>query len=687
MHSGSRQQKREALLEQLTGPITAEMDVEWFQGCLFDLATVVDEEGSDQSRAVAEALRRLGRDLRADTIGAVVADAVVLARSGVLDRPAVQMPAGSVPEPVAPPAMADDEISGFASDPELGGMFVADALEHLGTIESVVLKLETAPNDATLLNDLFRPFHTVKGNAGVIGLMSIQEVAHRVETLLDLARSGLHAIGPVDIEVVLAAVDLLTLMTHDLPARADGQLFTDVTERRRELLARIDRQIAGTAAGGHAAVVPSSASPAAAAERGSVDAGLPATEAGLMDGLDPMMPRRDDGQSTVKVNTQKLDSLVDLVGELVIAQSILTEGRALAQGDERLARQFAQVKRITSELQRQAMAMRMVPIRQTFQKMSRLVSDLARKSGKAMALKLSGEDTELDRKVVEQITDPLMHMVRNMVDHGVESAAVRQAAGKPSRAEFRLSAYHQAGAIVVEVADDGAGLDTDRILTKARALGMVQEDESLAPEDIHQLIFRPGFSTTDRVTETSGRGVGMDVVRRNIEELRGRVDITTTRGVGTTFTLRLPLTLATVDGLMLSVGAERFVIPIFAVRESLRPTRAQVHTIGEQACVIQVRERLIPALHLGRLWNIPGAQPDATAATVVIVEDNGAPIALVVDDLLGKQAVVIKGLGASFQGVHGIAGGAILGDGRIGLILDVGGLRLLLEKGSLSAVA
>jgi len=275
-----------------------------------------------------------------------------------------------------------------------------------------------------------------------------------------------------------------------------------------------------------------------------------------------------------------------------------------------------------------------------------------------------------------------MHMVRNSVDHGIESREWRAAAGKPAQATLRLSASHEGGNVVIEIADDGAGLDTDRILAKAIAGGLVAAGTQPSPADVHQLIFQPGFSTAEKITEISGRGVGMDVVRRNIDALRGRIDIHTARGQGTTFSIRLPLTLAIVDGILVAVGRERFVIPAFAVRESLRPKAEQVHSVYGQPCMVQVRDRLIPSLHLGDLFGVAGAQHDITSATVVVLEDNGRPTALIVDELIGKQEVVIKSLGHTFEGVRGVAGGAILGDGRVGLILDADGLAGLLGKGA-----
>jgi two-component system chemotaxis sensor kinase CheA len=385
----------------------------------------------------------------------------------------------------------------------------------------------------------------------------------------------------------------------------------------------------------------------------------------------------DEGaaQASVKVDTRKLDNLVDMVGELVIAQAILQEDPALLKAaDERLTRNLAQLKRITSDLQKNAMSMRMVPIRQTFQKMARLVRDLSKKSGKAVDLVLSGEDTELDRRVVEDINDPLMHMVRNSVDHGIEDAARRTGAGKRPEGRLALSAYHQGGNIVIAIADDGAGLDTERILAKAVSQGLVQPGETLPPSEIHQLIFQPGFSTAEVVTEISGRGVGMDVVRRNIDALRGRIEIQSTPGQGTTFLIKLPLTLAILDGLLLGVGSERFVMPTFAVRESLRPVPEHVHTVKGRPCMIQVRDKLVPLVRLSELYGIEARETDICRSTVVVIEDDGHQVGLVVDQLLGKQEVVIKTLGETFGQMAGVAGGAILGDGRVGLILDAHGI-------------
>ena len=565
--------------------------------------------------------------------------------------------------------MTDNELAFLRDDPEMADLFLAEALDHLGTIEAALLALDERPGDVTLLNDIFRPFHTIKGNAGALGVISVQEVAHRVENLLDLARSGRRVMGPADVDVVLRAVDVLTSMIRDIGARLSGQPGVDLAPVAEALIASVDMLISGEAEA-HAAKNDVVSEPAKV-ETTPEAAGT---------------ARRGEELTAIKVDTRKLDGLVDAVGELIIVQSLIQEDPHLAHhADHRLAGNLAQLKRITAGLQRSAMALRMVPIRQAFQKVSRIVRDLSRKAGKSVELVLNGEDTELDRKMVEEITDPLMHMVRNSLDHGIESADVRKAAGKRPQARLALSAYHQGGNIVIEIADDGKGLDTEKIKARAVERGLIAPGASPGADEIHALIFEPGFSTADKVTEISGRGVGMDVVRRNIDALRGRIEIATDAGKGTTFFIRLPLTLAVLDGLIVGVGRERFVMPTTGIRESLRPLPSQVHRVQGVARLVQVRDSLLPLVSLGGLFGLPH-EADPCKATVVVVEDAGSRVGLVVDALLGKQEVVIKSLGETFASVRGLAGGAILGDGRIGLILDAHGI-VGLERGGSRAAA
>jgi two-component system chemotaxis sensor kinase CheA len=575
------------------------------------------------------------------------------------------------PAPIAETSAAENrtqaDVAALAGDRELATMFIGEALDHLGTIEASILQLEASPRDTKLLNDIFRPFHTVKGNASALGVTRVQELAHKVENLLDLCRSGRHAFGPAETDAALEAVDVLSALVRDIQVRLSGRPGTDLEPKRLALMEVVQRLVDGPGA--------ASAPRAAAARLAPV---LPHAPAPVDPAPKPNRARHaDDGaaQASVKVDTHKLDNLVDMVGELVIAQAILQEDPALLRvADDRLTRNLAQLKRITSDLQKNAMSMRMVPIRQTFQKMARLVRDLSKKSGKSVELVLSGEDTELDRRVVEDINDPLLHMVRNSVDHGIEDAVRRARGGKPPEGRLSLSAYHQGGSIVIAIVDDGAGLDTERILAKAVSQGLVPAGDTLSPSEIHQLIFAPGFSTAETVTEISGRGVGMDVVRRNIDALHGRIEIQSAPGLGTTFLIKLPLTLAILDGLVLGVGGERYVMPTLAVRESLRPVPEQVHSVKGSPCLIQVRDKLVPLIRLADLYGIEAHETDVCNSIVVVIEDDGHQVGLVVDRLLGKQEVVIKSLGESFGQIVGVAGGAILGDGRIGLILDAHGI-------------
>ncbi|MGH9309648.1 MAG: chemotaxis protein CheA [Vicinamibacterales bacterium] len=578
----------------------------------------------------------------------------------LIATPAMDADAGAVVLADAEPV---DELACLLGDPEMAELFLGEAIDHLGTIESALLALEERPGDVALLNDIFRPFHTIKGNAGALGVISVQEVAHRVENLLDLARSGRHRMGSTEVDLVLRSVDVLTMMITDIGRRLKGQPSADLSGVAHALIENVEHVIA-TGSSDDAPAVASDG--AAASALGAPAPAMPETASRRFDDM--------PGQAAIKVDTRKLDNLVDAVGELIIVQALIQEDPALASlADGKLARSLGQLKRITAELQRGAMGLRMVPVRQAFQKVSRVVRDLSRNTGKPVELALSGEDTELDRKVVEDITDPLMHMVRNSVDHGIEAASVREAAGKRAQGRIALSAYHQGGHIVLEIADDGAGLDTERIRRKAIERGLLEESANATPEEINMLIFAPGFSTAEKVTEISGRGVGMDVVRRNIEALRGRIEIRSERGRGTTFQIKLPLTLAVLDGLLVGAGRERFVLPTNAVRESLRPKPEQVHTVGGQPRMVQVRNTLVPLVFLGELFAIEH-QADPCRATVVMIEDEGRQVGLVVDQLLSKQEVVIKSLGETFAAVRGVAGGAILGDGRIGLILDAHGI-------------
>ena len=364
-----------------------------------------------------------------------------------------------------------------------------------------------------------------------------------------------------------------------------------------------------------------------------------------------------------------------MVGELVIAQAMVTQDMiALATQDRRVSRNISHLGKIARELQELSMSMRMVPIQGVFQKMSRLVRDLARKANKEIEFVVTGGETELDRNVVEAISDPLVHMVRNAADHGIEMPEDRVKAGKPRAGKLTLKAFHRAGNIVIEITDDGKGLNKARIIKKATDAGLIKPGQELSEQEIFRLIFAPGLSTAEKVTDVSGRGVGMDVVRRNVEALRGQIDIASAEGQGSTFSIRLPLTLAVIDGLVLKVGQQRYIIPITSIEQSLQPRPEQISTVQGRSEMCMVRENLLPILRLHRLFHVEGAKEDISQGLLVIVHSGPSRCCVLVDELLGQQQVVIKSLGASLGHVKGISGGAILGDGNVSLILDVPGL-------------
>jgi two-component system chemotaxis sensor kinase CheA len=320
------------------------------------------------------------------------------------------------------------------------------------------------------------------------------------------------------------------------------------------------------------------------------------------------------------------------------------------------------------------MSLRMVQINQTFRKMDRLVRDLANKFEKDVEFVTHGDDTEIDRNMVESLYDPLVHMIRNALDHGLEPPKERLANGKSPKGQVTLKAYHQGGNVVIELADDGRGLDTAKVLNRAVERGLIQPGESLSEAAIHNLVFQPGFSTAEKVTEISGRGVGMDVVKKSIEALRGKVDFASTPGHGSTLTIRLPLTLAIIDGMIVRVGDNRYILPTISINQSFRPKPEEYFTVKNQGEMIKVRDSLLPLVRLDRLVNVAGAVSDPSDALVVVVENEGQRRCLLVDEVLGKQEVVIKSLGERLKYVRTLAGGTILGDGRVGLILDVNGL-------------
>ena len=389
----------------------------------------------------------------------------------------------------------------------------------------------------------------------------------------------------------------------------------------------------------------------------------------------PKEQSRSKEGSSVRVDTSKLDHLMDMVGEMVIAQSLIRHNGVLTSiTDSRFLADLSQLARATAEVQRATMSMRMVPVGSLFQRVERVVRDLSRRAGKRIRLETLGTETGIDKTVAEELADPLLHMVRNSIDHGIELPEERIAKGKPADACISLSAYHQGGRVIISISDDGRGLDPEKIRRKAEEREIVAPGAVLSEAEIFQLIFEPGFSTAEKITDVSGRGVGMDVVRRNVEKLRGRIEPESVLGGGTTFLLKLPLTLAIIDGLVVAVGNERFILPLSGVREMFRPPEDSLFTVEGRDEMLLVRGDLMPIARLNERLGIQGRSVHPSEGLVVILESAYRRFGLLVDDLVGKQEVVIKGLGESFADIAELSGCAILGDGRVGLILDIDGL-------------
>ena len=581
---------------------------------------------------------------------------------------------------------------------ELLGEFYGEAVDHLQQIEAALLALEQQPDNPEALNSIFRSFHTFKGNAGFLGLVPMQSLAHEVESLLDLARNRQLTLNSAIVTEILNSRDALQALTQQVALALEKGLIPDKIVPVGHLIRAVKRL--AVPGGAPVAAAPVSApTPAAPPVPAPISASPELLPEEVPIPLNPAAPAHEvatqaapkaqapaaagngaapnvSAGATVRVNTEKLDSLMDVVGELVIVQSQLLE-TARAHGDaigSPLQRNVTQLARITKELQHTAMALRMIPIKPMFQKMERLARDLAREFGKKVQFTTTGDDTELDRTVVEQIGDPLVHMVRNALDHGLELPAIRTASGKSDTGTLSLKAYHQGSSIVVELQDDGRGIDPDRIYKKAVEKGVIAAGAVLSRDETLALVFAPGFSTAEKVTAVSGRGVGMDVVKRNIEKLRGKVEITSEVGRGSIFKIKLPLTMAIIDGLVVRVGEDRFILPSTSVQRALRPSRENISTIQGQGEVLDLRGRLIPIHRLHQRFGIPADSTNVWDGIVVIVEHSGKVSALLVDEMVSKQEVVIKNLGAFMQGVPGVSGGAILGDGGIALILDPGTL-------------
>jgi len=606
-------------------------------------------------------------------------------------------PAGELPED-----NPDFDHMPRDADAELIVEFIAEGSDLISSAEEALLSLETDPDDMESVGKVFRAFHTVKGTSAFLGLNLLSGFGHHAESLLSRVRDGEIRYRGGYADLSLRALDMIKELMSRVQVALSGEPL--LKPKRYDELVRLlaDPEAAGISEETNDIAAPRVGDILVAQgkiHRDQVEeaaAAYPDQKLGVAMVKSKAVSTEDVAQalraqkrinsnpqvvdSSVRVGTQRLDRLIDMVGELVIAHSMIAQDELVANSDNHeLSKKVSHTSKIVRELQDISMSMRMVPLKATFNKMARLVRDVARKVGKNVNFVTDGEDTEIDRNLVNIINDPLVHMVRNAVDHGIEPPDERRHNGKPDFGTVQLMAYHSAGSVVVEIRDDGKGLDREVLLAKAREKGLIGEssdssDRALSDREVFNMIFEPGFSTAPVVTDVSGRGVGMDVVKKNIEALRGQVEIKSECGKGSLFKMSLPLTLAIIDGMVVRVGSETYVIPTVSIIRSVKPGKTDLATVLNQGEIVTLQGSLIPLFRMARLYHIDGAKQDAEDAVVVIVEDEDRQAGLLVDELIGRQQVVIKSLGETMKDIPGISGGAIMPDGRVGLIIDVGGL-------------
>lgn len=626
-------------------------------------------------------------------------------------------PQGAGPSTANPEAVSVAAAGPFLTelppdaDTDLLEEFVSESLELIEAAETALLALEVEPADRESVHTVFRAFHTVKGTSGFLGMTPIKELAHLAENLLSRIRDGKIRYSGGYADLALKAVDLLKELICQVQKALSGQPMRKPKDYDRLLENLANPDSVETQAETPSAVplprlgdllvsqgaVDRDVIEDLAREAGSGRLGESLVKAGIASASEVARGLRAQralaeaqaiADQNVRVRTDRLDRLIDMVGELVIAHAMVSQDETIQNGrNQELVRKIAQTGKIVRELQDLSMSLRMVPLKPAFQKVQRLVRDLASKAGKKVRLQTFGEDTEIDRNMVDVLKDPLVHMVRNAVDHGIEPPDERAAAGKSEEGLITLSACHSGGSVVVELGDDGRGLNRQKIIEKAVAHGVIDSASGMSEQEIFSLIFRAGFSTAEHVTEVSGRGVGMDVVRRNIEAIRGRIEMTSDVGRGSKFRIILPLTMAVTDGMLVRVGEERYIIPTVSIVKTLRPEQSQVSTISGKAEMVLLRGELLPMFRLSRLLGVSGAREDPAQALLVILAAGETRYGLMVDELQGQHQLVAKSLGNGIGKVLGISGAAILGDGRVGLILDALELNQLARQEGISSAA
>ncbi len=595
--------------------------------------------------------------------------------------------------------------------PETRERFLQEADDILQDTEQALLQLPKNPANQELIERIFRNIHSFKGNCGFLGFKDLEELAHQEESLLDALRSGTKLECNKVADMLLELIDTHKEALADIAKGGKGAVegLPLYLELLQSLLPKEIRP-AGAAKPPSSRLgeilveqgLASNEDIAAALEQQVKPLGELLTESGVVsaaqvaNALQLQEKGRPEGaappaeakgsvstRQDIRVDLNKLDTLVNLIGEMVIAENMLIHNPDLAGLElENFNKASQHMTKIVRELQEMAMTIRMIPVSGLFRRMIRLVHDLSRKSGKKVDLQLEGENTEVDKTVIEKITDPLVHLIRNSMDHGLEDPADRIAAGKPEVGVIKLTAGHEEGKVKITITDDGRGLNRPKILAKAIERGLIEGDGSqMSSREIYNLIFLPGFSTADKVTDISGRGVGMDVVRQNLEAIKGKVDIASTSGQGSTISLRIPLTLAIIDGMLIRTGSSFYILPILVIRESFRPTPQAITVTPDGEELVRVRDKLLPVIRLHKLHNIVPDHHELEQGILIVLETHdNTNLCLFADELMGQQQTVIKSLAdylAKLGNVSGVSGCTILGNGEVCLILDVHALHAM----------
>jgi len=636
-----------------------------------------------------------------------IAKQLALAVSAAQERVVAREPKPEEKKPEKPAARSlEDELAMLIS-PEMIERFVQEADELLQQVELSLLAWDSAPPDGESIAALFRNVHSFKGNCGFFGYRAMEQLSHQMETALDVVKSGGRIVSGAPGENLLYVLDGLRSGVVDLSTGGGGEVpdFED----RLAALARLELEAPQSEGEprllGEILVEEGLASPEAVEEAlacqrkplgellieggqvspDKVDMALDIQE--KSSGPKPAatqraaQPNQESGKpkqavvnrQDIRVDLSKLDDLINLIGEMVIAENMLLRNPDLEGLElDNFSKAAQQMSKLVRDLQEMAMVIRMVPVSGLFRRMIRLVHDLSVKSGKKVDLQLFGQDTEVDKTVVEQITDPLVHLLRNSLDHGLETPAERVAAGKPEKGVVKLSARHQEGEVWITVEDDGRGLNREKILAKACSKGLVAATGAqMSDKEVFNLIFQPGFSTAEKVTDVSGRGVGMDVVKQNLEKIKGKIDVQSRLGKGTRIDLRIPLTLAIIDGMLVRVGEARCIVPLLSIQEIFRPTPESITVMPDGMELVRVRDKFFPVKYLYKILQEKPSSTDLRDGVLIVLEYQDNHICLLVDEIVGQQQTVIKGLSEYLDQVTVASGCTILGNGEVCLILDV----------------